>query len=205
MQTTELNDNFAILTGILFSKERNADSKLLNLKRPVLDLEVICYEGETPVFESVAVIVVDTYLAKISNGYKIGDIITVTGKIRCTGAGVLYVEAMEIEKNYSAGVGEDFTIELIASRMKLIEKTPKFNLAHVCGKVTHQADKYVALEVERTSKVRGDLQENDVVLLNLSRYLGLSPEIGDRIYCFGEIGGEDEKSYIYPSSLRKVM
>lgn len=205
MKVTKQDSNYAVITGILVSKDRNANYD--ELKRPVLDIEVICNHTGDPTFEIFPVIVCDVMLAKTIAGYQIGDILTVQGTVRNDVEGKAYIEAEDLAKNMRIGTGESFPVEYMISRSSLMQTTPRFNLVIVVGKVvtiTSKNQKSLAeIVIDREGYSKGNLLQTDTIHIDISE-IKEKVQCGDEVLCMGEVGGDANHPVIYPQSIRTL-
>lgn len=194
-------DNYALVCGVLISKDKNADSSLLGFKRPVLDVEVLCNQNQKTTIECITVVISDVFLAKTTSGYKPGDILTITGEIQSTPDGILYLNATDIERIYISS-NDNPAIGLVASRSELLTKKPRLNLVLLCGIVLSSEKNKAEIRIDRQKFTRGDLQKYDIISINLSEAEALKISEGDTICFLGEIGNDGTNCIIYPSDIK---
>lgn len=207
--------NYAVITGILIGKERNANHA--EIKRPVLDLEIIRERNGEPLFEQFPVIICDISVAKPVAGYKLGDILTVQGTVRNADDGSTYLEADEIARVQKSSIGESKTVEYALSRIELAQLSPRFNLGILIGKIKkdemeqdvttqkteENVQKTYLIEIKRNFLSRGNLREVDTIEMRPGES-SIQFQSGDEVLCMGEFGGESGRPSFYPSTVRLI-
>lgn len=204
--------NYAVLTGILIGKDRNANHA--EIKRPILDLEIIRERNGEPLFEQFPVIICDVSVAKPVAGYKLGDILTVQGTVRNADDGSTYLEADEIARVQKSSIGESKTVEYALSRIELAQLSPRFNLGILIGKIkqvkTQKESENLQnseisnlIEIKRSFLSRGNLNEVDAIEIKPGE-TDAGFQSGDEVLCMGEFGGESGRPSFYPSTIRLI-
>lgn len=181
------NTNHCILTGIVVDKSRNANNK--DLKRPILDLEIISTKNNnTLIFSKVPILFSDILLSKFYTGYKIGEILMITGRVQQDKKNGIYIEAETVTKMQEKNTK---ICSLAVSRSELLQMQQRFNHVYLVGLTSNKRDKLI---VKRNPYTKGDLKKEDIIPI----YYNIDSEIPceKQVSCLGELQDNGEEIYI---------
>lgn len=169
--------NLAIITGLLISKDRNADN--IDIKRPILDFEVI-FDMNGVSFEKIPVLLPGGALARSAAGCQVGGIYLVCGETRVVD-GKVCVEA----KRIALLSGEKKKQPLLVSRADLMKYTLSPNIASFMGTVKYVDGASGLVKVRRENMTQGDLTHEDDIPVLFPDDMEISE--GATVLCTGQI------------------
>lgn len=189
--------NNVIIIGLLKKKIRNADN--VDIQRPILDFEIIISSNNPEsttdiIFEEIPALLSNNALARSSAGFTIGDIFLIIGKIRnddrlekiSNKIGLKrehYIEVDEMLKLSNRKKNKDKLTSMTEARVNLIKFSKSLNFVALKGTVIKKDTGYIEMEVNRSTYTRGDLTNNDKILvLTDGDY-----KLGETILCIGQI------------------
>lgn len=174
------SDNFALITGLLVAKDRNADNA--DIKRPVLDFELIYRDEEGIYLERIPALLSGGALARSLPGLVVGGIYVIGGSIRNDINYGLYIE---VTKLVNLSEPKKKSEPLSVSRVRLMESELCPNHAFLSGVVTDSEYGLLQIESKRKNLTKGDLTRTDKITVDaLDADI---PEIGDYVVCMGQV------------------
>jgi len=198
MKKDEYN-NYVIVTGVLLSKNRNANT--ISIKRPVLDLELMFINEEHELlFGQIPIVVPDVSTAKLVAGIKIGDVLTISGAIRNDKIEGMYIEAFEFSKRHYSG-----NINLTAGRASLLQDSHRFNIVFLYGQIIEKNQTSVRIKTHRQYGSVGDLTTEDIITIQLSEKQLQELQPKDNIYLVGEFCDDYTKTCIIANTIKIIQ
>lgn len=174
------SNNFVLMTGLLVSKERNADN--VDSKRPVLDFEVLFQSENGPCIEAIPALLSGGPLARSLPGLNVGAIYEIGGYVRNDEEQGLYVEVTKLVK-LCENKKTSNPVSLMRVRLMEMEMVP--NVAMVIGKVKSCQYGLLQVRVERETLTKGDLTDADEITVDALDTK--PPQIGDTVTCIGQL------------------
>lgn len=188
--------NKVTLIGVLKKKEKHANNP--DIKRPVLDLEIVYYgkNGEVCLCNT-DILLSDMLLSKNVVGFNSGEILLITGTLHNDTKGI-YVNADTMQRLLPA---TKKTRTQAIARSELLRLPAPVNMVIMTG-VYIKEEENGYINRKRTAYLRGDLKMEDSIL---TECIEGEMQSGKEYVCMGQIGkNENDNTVFLISDFREV-